>query len=107
MTMPGSPVLAAVFSCRSLTRACSKPFVLDFQACGPSSIITRMPRTAQRWFRRPARMSASTGPSARPSAAEGMIWQAMGCEPWLEGAGFGAVEHNDAQIGPAAVSEID
>jgi hypothetical protein len=29
-TMPGSPVLAAVFSRRSLIRECSKPFERDF-----------------------------------------------------------------------------
>ena len=75
--MPGRPVLAAVFSCRSLTRECSSPFVFDFQACGPSSIITRMPRTAQRWLSRPARISASIGPSSRPAGVEEIISHAM------------------------------
>src|ERR1019366_2245383 len=72
--MPGRPVLAGVFSCRSLTRACSKPFECDFQACGPSSMSVRTPRTPQRWFSRPARMSASTG----PASFQGMISQVMG-----------------------------
>ena len=39
--MPGRPVLAAVFNCRSQPRACSRPFVRDFHAWGPSSISTR------------------------------------------------------------------
>ena len=46
LTMPGRPVLAAVLSWRSLTRACSRPLVSDFHAWGPSSIMMRMPRMA-------------------------------------------------------------
>ena len=80
--MPGRPVLAAVLSWRSLTRACARPLVRDFQAWGPSSRMTRMPRTAQRWLRRPARILASTEPAARfessPGGMEGMISQSMG-----------------------------
>ena len=73
LMMPGRPFLATVFSCCSLRRACFRPLRRDFQAWGPSRIRIRMPRTAQRWFRRPARASASTG----PGSFQGRISQVM------------------------------
>ena len=132
--MPGRPVLAAVFSCRSLTRECSRPLMRDFQAWGPSSIITRMPRTAAEVVQ-PAGQNIGVHRAGgdRSRSMEGMISQAMGVRPFLSRAdrwfqrspgpgrelcvlgwrlatarvGTAPVQYHDAQVGPAAGCEID
>ena len=107
--MPGSPVFPAVFNWRSLTRACSSPFDFDFQACGPSSIITRMSR-------RFAEMVEPSGQDLRADGSSIATASKPGGRRRNDFAGdrggtgrveAGRTENHYAKIGPAAESEID
>ena len=114
--MPGRPVLAAVFSWRSLTRAYSRPLARDFQAWGPSSIDHANAAHAAEVIepagknlgvdgaliecrieagRRKGQDLAGDGPhGSRRREAHGLR-------------GPAAVQNHDAEIGPAAIGEID
>ena len=99
--MPGNPVLAAVFSSRSLSRACCNPLRVDFHACGPSSITIRIPRMPHRRFRRPASTSACTGTGSPPWHDLRDDLAGNGC-PW----GGPLLHYNDPQIGPTPESKF-